>query len=46
MKFFDFWFDLPKALVNLAQDSITEEEIEVSNVINNSYEVKYKILIY
>ena len=40
---FDFWFDLPKALVNIAGESIKEEELEISRILNKSVEVIYKL---
>ncbi len=37
---FNFWFNLPNALINLAKDSITKEEIEFGGFLINSQEVK------
>jgi hypothetical protein len=34
---FDFWFDLPQALVNVTQDTLSNEEKEYSKVLYNSY---------
>jgi hypothetical protein len=40
---FDFWFDLPKALVNIAGESTSKEELELSMTLNKSLEVNYLI---
>jgi hypothetical protein len=40
MKLFEFWFELPQALVNIADDIISKEEKEYSRVLSSSFQVK------
>lgn len=38
---FDFWTDLPRALCNIVQDTLTREEKDYLILITNSNEVSY-----
>lgn len=35
---FDFWFDLPQALVNIMDNNLSAQEVDYSNIIVNSYQ--------
>lgn len=35
---FDFWFDLPEALVNIMESNLSKEDIEYSSILFNSYQ--------
>jgi hypothetical protein len=35
---FDFWFDLPQALVNVMENTISTDEIEYSHILLTSYQ--------
>ena len=35
---FDFWFDLPQALVSVMESNLSKEDIEYSSVLFNSYQ--------
>jgi len=36
---FDFWFELPKALCNITQDTLNSEEVNLCNVLEKSHKV-------
>jgi hypothetical protein len=36
---FDFWFELPKSLTDLAQNEISKEELSLTLMIENSSKV-------
>ncbi len=42
---FNFWFDLPEALVNIAQDDLSSEEIQFSKLLIKSQEVNKQITL-
>ena len=39
---FDFWFDLPQALVNVMENTLTKDEVEYSHILFNSYQTYKK----
>lgn len=45
---FDFWFDLPKALADIGQETLTKEDIECCCIIDKSlqvYEFKSNVIL-
>jgi hypothetical protein len=46
MKFFDFWFDLPKALSNIVEENLSKEEMEYVSILSTTSEVNFNVLIY
>jgi len=40
MKLSDFWIDLPCALCDISYEIITQEELNMSNIILNTSKVK------
>jgi hypothetical protein len=43
---YDFWFDLPKALVCIIAETATREENELTQYISTSNEVHIKLIFY
>ena len=41
MKLSDFWIDLPSALCDISKEIITQEELNVCNVIVNTSKVNF-----
>jgi hypothetical protein len=41
---FDFWFDLPQAIVNIMENNLTLDEVGYSDVLYNSYQSFKKTL--
>jgi hypothetical protein len=43
---YDFWFELPKALINLSTELVTREEYSTTLFIEQSYNVNFNIILF
>jgi len=43
---FDFWFELPKALSNVNQENLCQEDIEYGRIINQTLQVHLTYLFF